>query len=237
MARISDTERAARQKGKKFAQHRSTACEGVVNVFDIRLTDKDRVTAEFLGTWYEEETIAALKLVLDAEVRKQGPTTWDYFLEVDDIDFEETADRPRYWNSRERIRVQLDYRVVKLSNVITPTGREPFRGSYRDEVEPYRLMVPVYVEDGELRDATDDQRKVSAGERLGKTLLPYTKERWEAMEAIAAAARELGRRLAQALNGDGDKVAVFLDDPSRRALLSLPAAPEVIPPRKKKARG
>lgn len=235
MARISDSERSARQKGKKIAVHRSTACEGVVNMLDIRLTDNDRFTAEFLGTWYEAETIVELKKALDDEVKKQGPTAWEYFIEVDDVDFDDEKDRPRYWNSREKIEIKVDYRVIKLSNVITPTGVEFIRGHYRDEAEPYRLLMVVYVEkDGKLRDDTD-QRKVAAGTPVGKTRIPYTEARWAALDAIRAAARELGRRLAEALNGDSDKVVAFLGG-MPLAILALPAAPEVIPPKKKASR-
>lgn len=222
MARITDNERDARRKGKKIAQHHSDACEGVINTFDIRLTDKDRFTAEYLGEWYEAETIPALKVLLDDEVRKLGPTSWSYFIEVDDVDFEKPADQHHYYGSRDKIRIEVDYRVIKLSNVINPTGKS-FKGAYENRAEPYRLLKHVDVyKDGTLTDS-QDQRKAPASERLGKTLVPYTPERWAALEGIAAAARELGRRMAQMLNGE--KAVAFLDDQARLQVLALPPAP------------
>lgn len=71
MDTITDSDR--RRVGKKIAQHHSHACEGVVNTFDIRLTDKDRFAAEYLGEWYRADSISELKELLDAEVKKQGP--------------------------------------------------------------------------------------------------------------------------------------------------------------------
>lgn len=219
---ITDSDR--RRKGKKIGQHHSNACPGVVNTFDIRLTAKDRFAAEYLGEWYEATTIPELKTMLDEQVKKQGPQTWEYFIQIDDVDFEKAEDRQAYWNSRERIRIQVDYRVIKLSNVITPTGHRLHR--LNNEVAPYRLSRAVYMDKDGMRDEVDGDRRASVEDLAERTLIPFTPERWAALEGIAAAARELGRRMAEMLNGA--KAAAFLDDRALPSLLALPAVPEVV---------
>lgn len=235
MARITETEREARRKGKKISVYYSDACPGSINTFDIRLTDKDRFTAEYLGEWYEAATIPELKELLDAEVKQLGPQTWDYYIEVDEVDFEEKEHRPRYWSARAKIKIEVNYKVIKLSNVITPTGTSYRRGS--TEGEAYRLKKNVTVDgkDGSLNDDPDQSKMTDHEER---TLIPYTRKRWDALEAIAASARELGRRMAEMLNGA--KAAAFLDDRALPTLLALPApsqAIELVPTKKPRKAG
>lgn len=124
--------------------------------------------------------------------------------------------------------------MVKLSNVIQPTGKA-YRGAFGDDaVEPYRLRKNVIV-DGKDGSLNDDDGQSKMIEREERTLIPYTRERWAALEAIAAAARELGRRMAEMLNGA--KAVTFLDDRALPQLLALPAVPEVVPAKKAKKAG
>lgn len=244
---IGVDEREARRKGKKVAVHTSSAIPGTYVKIDIRMDGDGKFHARYLDVWYDDATMDGLKAALDEVVAKQGPTSWEYVIEVDDVDFEEEARDRRYggygWASRDKIKIDVDYRVVKLSNVLKGTeGGYDARGKYTDKVNAYRLKKKVTVnEDGTLEDEQDQRKEVvdSVDEEDLRTRVPYTPERWASLEAIAAAARELGRRMAKTLNAKNDQVAAFLDvDPAQGALarLALPAAPEVIPPKKKASR-
>lgn len=205
----------ARRRGRRFGVHYSRAVPGARVEIEVRVDYKGVFSAEYLGVWHSAESHAALIVKLDNAVRSNSALTWDYFIEIDDVEFEDTEHSIHHgrFGRQPKVRLEVDYAVVKVSSVVK---------NENSLQRAYRLTKQAFVNDaGELVDDKDDpDMEYDEGHRLR---IPYTVERWRKLEQITAAARELGMRLQGVLNrGGGTAVAGFLDRASSDPL-ALPA--------------
>lgn len=213
-----------RAHGRIIQTHKSRAIPGQEIAIQIRLDEKGRFHAKYLEEWHTADRLPDLEAALDKAVKAGGPTTWSYFIHVVAEDDSNNFHRGGF--GRGRASLTLHYRVIRLSNPIT--GKLASRYD-ADEEKTYRLVGDVRVqEDGSLVD--DKDRPARFQERDAGQLVPFTLERWKALEAIAEAVLETGRRLAQVLaSGPG---SAFLDAVSdeEQVMLSLPALPMLAAP-------
>jgi hypothetical protein len=215
-----------RDHGRIIQTHKSRAIPGQEIAIQIRLDDKGRFHAKYLDAWYTADHLTKIIETIEGAVKSGGPTSWSYFIQVTASDDSENFYRGSY--GRGRAALNLHYRVIRLSNVISGLVQERY-GEAKDGT--YRLEGEVEVsKDGTLKD--DPGRPSRFQERDAGELVPFTLERWRALESIAEALRETGRRLAQVLaSGPG---AAFLDGVSGAGPALLAAVPVVAPPPEKK---
>jgi hypothetical protein len=178
----------ARKHGKKVQTHDSRAIPGQSILVDIRMDHGGRFSACWNEVWFDSLELPQLRKMLDAAIAKSGPTQWDLYIEIHEIG-EPREESP--WRNEERAKVVLDYKLLNLSQEIT--GKDPH---YPGETT-YRLCKKVEVEkDGKLKIA-DEITQYHEGDET--VLLPYTAERWAALERLAETIEHVALQLRKLL--------------------------------------
>jgi len=230
-------DREGRDKGKKIMVYESRALPGSVAKVDVRLSDKGVFWAKHIESWLSAPNLPELKAQVDESVRRAGPTSWEFFIEVSEVDVRggDEGDAGHHYRSGygwEQASVVLHFRAIKLSNEIRGTELD---GWGRTVDVSYRLHeIAKVAADGGIEGDGDPEKY-----REGETLIPFTPERWRSLETIAAALRETGAKLRAFLNAPAG-APEFLDGVAGQGpgkfILAVPMGGELAPSTKKRAR-
>jgi len=178
----------ARKQGKKITTHQSRAIPGQLVAVDIRMDHGGRFSAYWNEVLFESTELLKLRKMLDEQIEKSGPTRWDLYIEIQEIG--EPREEEDSWRNTERAKVVLDYKLLNLSQKIT--GTDPH---YSRETT-YRLCKKAVIENGEPKLADEIEKYHESDETV---LLPYTADRWAALERLAATIEGVAAQLRKLL--------------------------------------
>jgi hypothetical protein len=164
----------------------------------VRLRD-GKFSAEHGGSWYVANTLANLKLEVTAVVRASGATEWDPCIEIEHVG---DGNSRGHHESGVRATLEVSYTCVLVSrNVYTATANNERWESGGWE---YRLHWAASVPKAGDPVGVERVRPIRVrldADHKGETLIPWTRERWDALDRVVNAMGVLRDRLAGLLNG------------------------------------
>lgn len=201
--------------GKKFKRE-SIQVEGVHIEFDVRVDSAGTFYAHVSDTELKAPTLREIVEKVRPLLEENHRLVWEPFIVVSYQDAEKTS----RWDNRqdEEEMVSLRFDAVWRSTTEAPTMRT---------VQPMKREARGRVVDGLVQPLLEKDRRDSGYAACHDSAMPFTSDRWRALERVAASLAEARRNLAAILE---DTTGGKLDALDVVLLPPLPVAPKALPP-------